>query len=687
MKVSQLFTPLLSTKLHIPRRQRLSQQTTLVSRPQLLARLEAGLAGKLTLIAAPAGFGKTTLLCEWIDGTESAPPESAEVDGMKQMHPPTFCWLSLEENDNDPIRFWLYFIAAIHSHYPDLSADLPVLLQSPEPPPLETILIILINDLIAWSEKSTLETTPEIILVLEDYHFIATSAIHQSLAFLLDHLPPVLHLVMTTRADPPLPLARLRARGQLLEIRADDLRFTAEETAIFVNQRMGLDLAPNEAQLLAERTEGWIAGIQLAALSMRGLMDKTGFLHAFSGSHRYILTYLIEEVLNQQPQNVQEFLLRTCILTRLSGPLCDAMIGVGTDGAATMANLSPNVNSQDILEQLEQANLFLVPLDDLGQWYRYHQLFAEVLQYRLRHDQPEILPVLHRRASLWFAEQGYLADAIRHALLATDFAYAAALIEQVWTALWDQGAVATLFGWMQALPEEAPSGEALSGEALSGEALWGQPGLYVSYAWSLALTGQIEAAETTLHQVDLSLQRTGAEAAESPIYKTLLGRTTSLRAMLAARRGNPAVAVSLAQQAITLIPPEAPSRGDAFYTLGLAWQQDGALTDALQAYDTALQLGEAADDHFLAVAARYHEARVFMAQGHLQRAAATYQQILAIATQTRKKLPVVGLAHIGYGEILYQWNDLAAAVREVDTGLGTEPTSRSHLYRRPTPPI
>ena len=497
-----------------------------------------------------------------------------------------------------------------------------------------------------------------IVFVLEDYHVIATPEIHQSLTFLLDHLPPTLHLVITTRADPPLPLARLRARGQLSEIRVDDLRFTAAETALFLNERMGLNLSPDEVQLLAARTEGWIAGLQLAALSMRGHNDKASFLRSFSGDHRYILNYLIEEVLNQQPRAIQEFLLRTSILARLCGPLCDVVMGVGECAEVAVAPPPSDRNSQSMLAQLDQANLFLVPLDDLGQWFRYHQLFAEVLRHRLHQSQPEILPTLHHRASVWHAQQGYLTDAIHHALLAADFANAAALIEQVWPTLWNQGAFATLFNWMQALPDDV---------------LPASPSLYVSYTWGLALTGQIAAAETYLQKVEATLQYTDADAAASATHNTFLGRATALRAMLAARRSELTDAVPLAEQALTLIPRDAVSRGDAYYVLGLAKQQQGALTEAFAAYEAAAKLGMAANNSFLAVAARYHEARILMAQGYLQKAANTFKQILTVADQARKKLPVVGLAHVGYGEVLYQWNDLTAAAQQVDAGLALSP--------------
>lgn len=634
-KGASLFTPLLSTKLYFPRRQ------PLVSRPRLIRRLEAGLGRKLTLIAAPAGSGKSTLLSEWI----------GDPQAIFTQRRPTFCWLALDESDNDLIRFWLYFIAALQSANPNLSEATPTLLQSPEPPPIETILTILLNDLDAWLSAVESEPGPALVLVLEDYHVIATPAIHESITFLLDHLSPALHLVISTRADPPLPLARLRARNQLSEIRMDDLRFTAEETALFLNDRMALGLAPAEIHLLVTRTEGWIVGLRLAALSMQGHVDKADFLRSFSGGHRYILSYLLEEVLNQQSQPVEEFLLYTSILNRLCGPLCNAVLGTDHTSAAAW-------HSQSILEQLEQANLFLVPLDDLGQWYRYHQLFAEVLQHRLRQRQPEIVATLHQRASLWYEQEEYVADAIYHALLGTDFPRAVRLIEQVWSTLWNQGAIATLFAWVQALPEEM---------------VLLCPSLYVSYAWGLALTGQIEAAEAVLYQVEATLQALIAEAAAASTSHILLGRAAALRAMLAARRGEPADAVQLAHQALTLLPADAAQQGEAHYALGLAKQQQGALVAAYQAYEKAAQFGAARNDSFLSVAARYHEARILMVQGHLQQAATAYQQILTLAAQAQKKLPVVGLAHVGYGEILYQWNDLTAAAQQVDMGLALSP--------------
>ena len=396
----------------------------IVHRPRLTEKLTAGLVGKATLIAAPAGFGKSTLLSEWME--TFAPLASHQY----------ITWLALDPDDNDPIRFLTYLIVGLQKFSTSVSAPvgataMPLLLS---PAALsgafvpKTILTILINDLSDLAAEDGQPTEPSdhfsghfsghpYILVLEDYHVITAQPIHEALTYLIDHLPAHVHVIITTRADPPLPLARWRASSQLSEIRADALRFTTDEAALFLNERMGLHLATKEITVLEARTEGWIVGLQLMALSMHGHKDKSNFLQSFSGGHRYILNYLIEEVLNQQTSAVQEFLLHTSILDRLCGPLCDSLFMNDEAGEETRQSKIVNrkFDSQSILEQIYHANLFLTPLDDEGQWYRYHQLFAEVLQHRLRQSQPELLPTLHRRASGWYAQNGLFADAIRHA--------------------------------------------------------------------------------------------------------------------------------------------------------------------------------------------------------------------------------------------------------------------------------
>ena len=378
-------TPILATKLYIPR-----PRPNVVSRPHLLERLNEGLHRKLTLIAAPAGFGKTTLVSEWVAFIER----------------PT-AWLSLDEGENDPTRFLAYLVAALQMIAPTIGEGVLGVLQSPQPPPPEAILTVLLNEI---------TTLPDhFVLVLDDYHVIDAKPVDIALTYLVEHLPPQMHLVIATREDPQLPLARLRARSHLTEVRAADLRFTASEAAEFLSQVMGLSLSAEDIAALEDHTEGWIVGLQLAALSMQGRQDVHGFIQAFAGDDRYIVDYLVEEVLQRQPAPVRSFLLQTSILDRLSGSLCDAVTGQKEGNAR--------------LEALERGNFFVVPLDDKRHWYRYHHLFAEVLSAHLMAEQPNQVATLHRRASAWYERNGSEADAIRHALAAGDFGRAADLVE------------------------------------------------------------------------------------------------------------------------------------------------------------------------------------------------------------------------------------------------------------------
>ena len=380
--------PLLETKLYVPK-----WRPGLVSRPRLVERLEQGADRKLTLVSAPAGSGKTTLLAEWLAATPAGERLAA--------------WVSLDQSDNDPMLFWAYFITALQTVRSGVGGNALSLLHSPQPPPVESVLTTLINEI------NTIQR--DFALILDDYHVVDAQPIHNAITFLLDHLPPRMHLVIASRSDPPLPLARLRARGEVTELRAADLRFTPDEAAAFLNEVMGLNLSAADVAALETRTEGWIAGLQLAALSMQGREDIPGFIRAFSGDDRYIGDYLVEEVLQRQPERVRSFLLQTSILDRLSGPLCDAVTGGG--------------DSKVLLEALERRNLFVVPLDDKRHWYRYHHLFAEVLHAYSMEKHPGEVPTLHRRASEWYAQNGPPSDAIRHALAAGDFERAAGLAE------------------------------------------------------------------------------------------------------------------------------------------------------------------------------------------------------------------------------------------------------------------
>ena len=421
--------PILATKLYIPPSRR-----SVVLRPRLVERLNDGLAAgnRLTLVSAPAGFGKTTLVGEWVAGCGRP-----------------VAWLSLDEGDSDPSRFLTYLIAALQTVAPGIGEGVLTVLQSPQPPPLESTLTALLNDVTAIPS--------DVVLVLDDYHVLDAKPVDDALAFLVEHLPPQLHLVIATREDPALPLARLRARGQLTELRAADLRFTPDEAAEFLNQVMGLDLSAEEIAALDARTEGWIAGLQLAAISLQGRADAAGFIASFAGSHRFVLDYLVEEVLQRQPEPVQTFLLRTSILDRLCGPLCDAVL------------LDASASGQETLEYLDRANLFIVPLDTERRWYRYHHLFADLL--RQRRQQSAVSSggedEDHLRASEWFEANGLEIEAFEHAAAGHDVERAERLIEGRGMPLHFRGALVPILHWLESLPTTA---------------LDARPSLWVTYA-------------------------------------------------------------------------------------------------------------------------------------------------------------------------------------------------------------
>ncbi len=456
-------TPLLETKLYLPR-----PRGGLVARPRLSQRLDRGAASKLMLVSAPAGFGKTTLLAEWLATGPAAPTDERAV-----------AWLSLDEGDNNTGTFWTYFIAALRTVAPGIGAGALTLLQESQPPPIQTVLTTLLNDL------GTIGS--DLVLVLDDYHVVDARDVQDAMAFLLDHLPPHLHLVIASRADPALPLARLRARGELVETRAADLRFTPEEAAAYLNGMMGLQLTAPDVTALEERTEGWIAALQLAALSMQGRDDVAGFIAGFTGDDRYIVDYLAEEVLQRQPGQVRDFLLHTSLLGRLNGPLCDAVTGQGGGRA--------------MLEALDRGNLFLVALDDRRQWYRYHHLFADVLRARLAEESPALVDVLHRRASDWFAQNDARSEAIRHAVDGHHFARAAELVELAIPGLLRDRQEAILRGWLELLPEEV---------------LRVRPVLSNGYVGALLATGTIDGVERHLRYAERWLDASGRTRRGSP---------------------------------------------------------------------------------------------------------------------------------------------------------------------------
>ena len=446
-------TTLLETKLFLPQPRR-----GLVPRPRLRERLHQGLAAKLMLVSAPAGFGKTTLLVDWM----AAVSESSET-GVAT------AWLSLDTGDNDPATYWTYVIAALRTVAPDIGTAALGLLQEPHPPPFQVVLTSLLNDLGA--------ADVDLVLLLDDYHVIDSLEVQAGMSFLLDHLPPRLHVVIASRADPPLPLPRMRARGDLVEVRAADLRFTPDEAAAYLNDAMGLELTPEDVTALEGRTEGWIAALQLAALSMAGRDDVGTFIAGFAGDDRYVVDYLVEEVLQRQPEAVQTFLLQTAVLDRMNGSLCDAV--TGQDGGRAM------------LESLDRDNLFLVPLDDRRQWYRYHHLFADVLQARLLDEQPERVAQLHRLASDWHERNGDRAAAIRHAMAAGDYAGAAALMELEIPALRRDRREATLRAWLESLPDDV---------------LRARPVLCNNLAGARMSTGSFEGVESLLDEAERWLE-------------------------------------------------------------------------------------------------------------------------------------------------------------------------------------
>ncbi len=543
---------LLQTKLYMPR-----LRPSLVPRPHLIQKLNQGVQQgcKLTLISAPAGFGKTTLVSEWVSDLRPVATQEGQIAN-------SIAWLSLDESDNDYARFLTYFIAALNQVEGAKTAigeGSLGMLQSPQPPPTETVLTPLINEIATIPDR--------IILVLDDYHVIESSQVDDVLAFLLENLPPHFHLVIATREDPHLPLSRLRARGHLTELRAADLRFTFSEAAEFLNQVMGLNLSPEDIAALETRTEGWIAGLQLVALALQGTISMqsqetpTKFIKTFSGSHRLILDYLVDEVLEQQLESVQTFLLQTAILDRLTGSLCDALTGQD--------------NGQETLEMLEHKNLFIVPLDGERQWYRYHHLFADLLLQRLSQTQSAQLTSLQRKASKWYEENRFTDEAIEYALQGEDFERGADLIELAWPAMDESFQSDKWLGWVKSLPDEMACA---------------RPVLSVGYAWALLNSGQMEAADTRLKDAERWLEPTAdmSEQMDEPPtkmvvvdeeqFRSLPASIATIRAFLAQAFGDMPSTVKYARRAIGLLPEgDYITRGRVAVILGLAYWASGDL--------------------------------------------------------------------------------------------------------------
>jgi LuxR family maltose regulon positive regulatory protein len=621
---------LLATKLYVP-----GPQPGFVARPRLLERLEEGLARGLLLVCAPAGFGKTSLLADW-----------ARRGGRP------VAWLSLDQGDNDPAPFWRHVVAALDRARPGIAEQVAPLLGPPAPASFEGLVTTLINELAAQPG--------EVLLVLDDYHLIDAQAVHASLGFLLEHRPPGLQLVPTSRADPPLGLARLRARGQLAELRDADLRFTAEEAAALLRGAVGPDLPEAAVAVLTARTEGWVAGLQLAGLSLKGQVDVAGFVASFSGSHRFVLDYLAEEVLERQPEPVRGFLLETSVLERLSGPLCDAVTG--------------RADSQRLLEAIERANLFLVPLDAVRGWWRYHHLFADLLRVSLQQRQPERVPQLHHAAAAWSEARGLADDAVRYALAAGDATWAARLAERYADELLLRGEGATVARWLAALPAE-----------LVGS----RPRLLLAQARLVLLSGRVEGVDELLD----AAERTFAEAADEP-YEPSTDRAASLlanvpatmaldRAYLAELRGDAERALALASRARAEIgEDEWMLQSNVSGYLGVAEWQCGQPAEAERLLSSTIAQWLRAGQRQLVVRTCHHLGQVQRAQGRLDAALGTYQQALAVAAPPgQPALPDAGIARVGMAEVAYQRGELDAALEHLTEGLGP---CRQVVY---TPPL
>ena len=602
---------ILATKHYIPR-----HRVNVVLRPRLVERLNEGLRRKLALVSAPAGFGKTTLLGEWIASCQQPA-----------------AWLSLDEGDNDSARFWSHFIIALQMVAKNVGAGALGMLQSPQQPSIEAILTSLINEITSIPD--------DFILVLDDYHAVDSGQIDSTFTFLIERLPPQMHLVIATREDPDLPLSRLRASDQLTEVREKDLRFTETEAAEFLNKTMRLSLSSENVAALETRTEGWIAGLQMAALSMQGLPDAASFIQSFTGSHRFVLDYLLEEVHHKQPETIQKFLLQTSILERICAPLCDAVL------------LDSSINGQDTLEQLERANLFIISLDNERRWYRYHHLFAELLRNRLARTYSDQIADLHRRASDWYAHNDLPYEAIMHALATQDWSRAAEVIERFSDEWPMRGEMSIFLGWLESFPAQFRLD---------------RPRLGVIYAWALFMANQLDRADQYLEQL-------------LPIVQTtlpLLGELFAIRVMIASHRYDMQAVIELARQALSLVPPEEASpRSRILLSLGVAYDEMGGdIVATKSAFREAFELGKtlapgsAAGNIPIPLTALAYLSELEWLQGSLREASHMYEQALELAEQLGGQ-PSIALCLLqrGRASLFYEWNDLDGAAHALQESI------------------
>ena len=609
--------PVLATKLYIP-----APLPKSVFRARLMEQLDRSVERRLTIISAPAGFGKTTLLGEWCKR------QTAQV-----------AWLSLDRGDSDPTRFMIYLIASLQTIMPELSqstgpmAGFMRALQTPQSPSTEVILTTLLNEIAV--------RTDELILVLDDYHVIEAQAVDHAVGFLLEHMPARMHLCIATREDPPLALARYRARDQLNELRAADLRFTLSETTEFFARVMGLKLAPSDISALETRTEGWIAGLQLAALALQGMMadgqrDAARFIRSFTGSHHFVLDYLVQEVLQQQSDKIQRFLFETSILERICGPLCQAVVNM------------PDMDAQEILEYLERANLFIVSLDGERRWYRYHHLFAELLRQRLERNfalSPENAQLhireLHIRASQWFEDNDLDIEAFRHAAAANDVARAERLMDGKGIPLHFKGAVLTVLDWLESLPLET---------------LNARPWLWAKHARLLLINGQTIGVQEKLNMCESALQ----SVEMNDKVRNLIGGIAASRAVLALTRYDSPNMIVQSQRALEYLAPDnLASRATANWTLGIAFIYQRNPDAAHPPFAESIALSRACGDVFTTILAMLGLGFVYEAKNQLPQAAEMYRRILQLTGD--QPLQIINEVHLGLARVYYEWNDLDAA--------------------------
>jgi LuxR family transcriptional regulator, maltose regulon positive regulatory protein len=612
---------LLTTKLHVPR-----PRAAYVSRPRLAAHLDEGAAHELVVVSAPPGFGKTTVLADW---------------ARHRGH--SVAWVSLDDGDNDPIRFWRHVTAALNAASSGTVGSVAALLGPPPPTSLDGVVTALVNRLA--------DSPEQVVLVLDDYHLVEAAPVHRSVGFLLDHLPPTLRVVLAGRADPPLPLARLRGRGQLSELRATDLRFTLAEAAELIPAVSGIDVPDATVAMLEDRTEGWVTGLLLAALSLRGRTDAAGALAEFSGSHRFVLDYFVEEVLDRQDDDLRAFLLETSVLDRLSGPLCDAVTG--------------RCDGQTLLEAAERAGLFLVPLDEDRRWWRYHHLFADLLRARLAQERPGRAAELHRAAAAWWERHGVVDDAVRHGLATGDVARVARLVEQHFEAKLSRSEDATLRRWLAALPADDVAA---------------RPRLLLARAYWALFGGRPDEVEQLLDEVERTVAMGVDEPYEPPIGRALSmlanvpAASLRMRAAVAELRGDAELTVDLAHRALAALDED-----DRLQRSILRWYLDmaqwllGRPAEAERGF--ASRMGDvaewrAAGFRTLPAWGYHYLGRAQRAQGHLSAASATYRETLELMSDLGGTVwPAAGIACVGMAEVHYERAELDAALDEAVTGV------------------